>query len=109
MEGEDNAEEGADEGADEEGEEEEEAVAPAPNAEYETAKRRFNYLFLRSPAGKGAASDELMELLLIVRPRIRTDRSRAQVKNDIYYLLNATGPVANALREKLAEQAPQIA
>jgi hypothetical protein len=111
MEGEDNAEEGADEGADEEGEEEEEeeAVAPAPNAEYETAKRRFNYLFLRSPAGKGAASDELMELLLIVRPRIRTDKSRAQVKNDIYYLLNSAGAMGNALRERLAEQVPQIA
>lgn len=94
---------------DEVDDEEEAVAAPAVVAGLSLAKRQFNYLYNRSPKGKGAASDALMELFLIAHPRSRTDKSRAQVKNDIYYRLDGDGAMANALKAKLAELAPGVA
>jgi hypothetical protein len=81
------------------------AVAPAGVSD---AKRRFNVLFARSPKNAGGASDDLMALYLIVKPRSRKDKSRTQVRNEVYYRLDLDNAMSEALREKLDELVPDL-
>lgn len=70
--------------------------------------RRFIRLYNRSPPGSGAASPDLMSIYKAFNPRVRTTKSRTQVKNDVLWRLNSQTTAGEMVRRILAEKVPEI-